>query len=158
MKNSFRLLLILAFVLQATNCTLIDQIRGKPKKKPVPVTQTPESDISEDPQDGEFDEFSTEQQQSQTASLPNSPAQPMLKNGIESFQANDFESAEWQFEEAINLDPNYGPAYYWLARVKHKFDQKNEALELLKKADKLVPGSALWQSRIRKFREFLLQS
>ena len=82
----------------------------------------------------------------------------MLKTGIESFKNDDFESAEWQFEEAINLDPNYGPAYYWLARVKYKFNQKNEALELLKKADKLVPGSTLWQGRIRKFREYLINS
>lgn len=84
-----------------------------------------------------------------------SPATPLVTEGIEKLKALSLNEAEWTFEEAINLDPDYGPAYYWLARVRYKLKDVQQALNLLDKAKALVQGSAVWLQRIEDFRNHL---
>lgn len=84
-----------------------------------------------------------------------SPALTLVSEGIQRFQDDLIEEAEWKFEEAVNLDPDYGPAYYWLARVKYRLENREQSLELLKKAERLLKNSDVWVERIGGFRDFL---
>lgn len=88
-------------------------------------------------------------------SAENSPAVSLVKEGIQQFKDESLETAQWQFEQAINLDPDYGPAYYWLARVRYKFNGISESLNLLDKAASLLKESSMWLKRIEDFREVL---
>ena len=85
-----------------------------------------------------------------------SPAITLVSEGIEKLKADLIDYAEWKFEEAVNLDPNYGPAYYWLARVKYRLENMEQSLELLKKAESLLKGSESWAERIGEFRDYLM--
>lgn len=84
-----------------------------------------------------------------------SPAEALVSDGVDELKRNDVHSAEWKFEEAIVLDPDYGPAYYWLARARYRLKQIQEALELLDKAQKILRNSEVWLNRIEKFRNYL---
>lgn len=84
-----------------------------------------------------------------------SPALTLVSDGIQKLKDDLVEEAEWKFEEAINLDPDYGPAYYWLARIKYRQDDLDQCHEFLKKAERLLKNSAAWMERIGEFREFL---
>lgn len=66
-------------------------------------------------------------------------------------------AAEWKFEEAINLDPDYGPSYYWLARARYRLQELKGALDLLEKAETLLKKSEIWMGRIQKFKNFLIE-
>ncbi len=86
-----------------------------------------------------------------------SPVKELLKEGISYLKSNKENKAEWNFEEAIKLDPDYGPAYYWLARARYRLDKAKEALSLLEKAENLLKKSRVWLKRIDKFKDFLLE-
>ena len=86
----------------------------------------------------------------------NSPALTLVSEGIQKFKDDLVEEAEWKFEEAINLDPDYGPAYYWLARIKYRQDNLNQCREFLKKAERLLKNSDVWMERVEGFKEFLM--
>lgn len=85
------------------------------------------------------------------------PAKGLVATGIAHFKDKKFDLAEWKFEEAINLDPDYGPAYYWLARTRHKFHEIQKALLLLDRAQSLLKTSEVWLERIERFRTYLLE-
>lgn len=85
-----------------------------------------------------------------------SPATPLINDGIDKLKNQLNSEAEWKFEEAINLDPDYGPAYYWLARARYRLEEIQKALDLLDKAKSLLKNSENWLQRIEKFRNFLL--
>lgn len=85
------------------------------------------------------------------------PAKGLVATGIAHFKDKKFDLAEWKFEEAINLDPDYGPAYYWLARTRHKFHELQKALSLLDRAQGLLKTSEVWLERIERFRTYLLE-
>lgn len=84
-----------------------------------------------------------------------SPAESLVKNGIQKLKAEALDEAQWQFEQAINIDPSFGPAYYWLARVRSKFSEFSQALDLLDKAASLLKDSAAWVERIEEFRRWV---
>jgi len=85
-----------------------------------------------------------------------SPASALVNQGIEMLKNEENSEAEYQFEEAINLDPDYGPAYYWLARARYRLEEIENALGLLKKAESLLRYSPAWMDRIEEFRDYLL--
>ena len=87
--------------------------------------------------------------------LSSSPAVTLVSEGIEKLKADLIDDAEWKFEEAVNLDSNYGPSYYWLARTKYRLGNVEQCLELLKKAEALLKDSETWMERISDFRDFL---
>ena len=84
------------------------------------------------------------------------PAKELLKQGIGFLKNQDTDKAEWNFEEAIKIDPKYGPAYYWLARARYRLNQTQSSFELLNKAEKLLQSSPDWLERVDQFRRFLL--
>lgn len=86
-----------------------------------------------------------------------SPATPLVTEGIAKLKDDKSSEAEWKFEEAINLDPDYGPAYYWLARARYRLEEIQKALDMLDKAKALLKNSDIWLQRIEKFRNFLLE-
>ncbi|MBF0104746.1 MAG: tetratricopeptide repeat protein [Deltaproteobacteria bacterium] len=85
-----------------------------------------------------------------------SPSGSLVSEGIIMLKESRHSEAEWRFEEAVNLDPDYGPAYYWLARAKFRLEEIKNALSLLEKAEALLNKSEVWMDRIYKFRSFLL--
>lgn len=84
-----------------------------------------------------------------------SPALPLVSDGMDSLKNNNLDQAEWNFEQAINLDPDYGPGYYWLARVRYKLEQMDDAAGLLDKAAQLLKDSQIWLKRIEEFRDLM---
>lgn len=84
--------------------------------------------------------------------LAASPASGVVSQGIQEFKNADLNLAEWNFEQAITLDPNYGPAYYWLARVKFRQNEAMRSLELLRRAEDILSSHRGWLERIEDFR------
>lgn len=85
-------------------------------------------------------------------SLPSSPASNLVAQGIRELKKDEYELAEWNFEQAITVDPNYGPAYYWLARVKYRQKELLRSLELLRRAEDLLSAHQAWLDRVQDFR------
>lgn len=94
--------------------------------------------------------------QVQTTGASNPAAESLVAKGIEEVQANNLESAEWSFEEAIRLAPQYGPAYYWMAVVKYTSKELSQAKSFLDKAQSLAPPDSNWQNRIQSLRNDIL--
>ncbi|MBU0506173.1 MAG: tetratricopeptide repeat protein [bacterium] len=86
-----------------------------------------------------------------------SPAKELLKEGITHLKEKAHQKAEWKFEEAIKLDPDYGPAYYWLARARYRLNQIKDIIYLLEKAELLLKNSTTWIERIQKFKDLLYE-
>ena len=78
-------------------------------------------------------------------------AKALVEQGLEDYKKKDYEAAEWSFEEAININPSYGPAYYWLARIQYKIGSKQASLNNLKRARENLRHNKLWILRINEF-------
>lgn len=90
------------------------------------------------------------------AIAPNPAASSLVAKGVDSFNANDLSSAEWNLEEAIRLAPNYGPAYYWMARVKLEANAVGDAQNFLNKAESLAPIDSAWYQRVQQLKREML--
>ena len=86
------------------------------------------------------------------APLPGSPAADMVNQAVREFKKNNFELAEWNLEQAVTVDSNYGPAYYWLARVKFRQGDLLRSLELLHRAEELLAAHQAWLDRVQDFK------
>lgn len=93
-----------------------------------------------------------EQQSSQDVSAP---VLSLVSQGLQAYKTKDYDLAEWRFEEAIALDSKYGPAYYWLARVKFRLEDYHRSLELLETAKDLLSEDDRWLRRIVDFEEHI---
>lgn len=89
----------------------------------------------------------------QTTGASNPAAESLVAKGVEEMRAGNLESAEWSFEEAIRLAPQYGPAYYWMAVVKYMAKDFSQAGSFLDKAESLAPVESSWQNRIQTLRD-----
>lgn len=76
-------------------------------------------------------------------------AESLVNKGIQELSRGNYDSAEWNFEEAIRLSPRYGPAYYWMAEAKYKANDFDRARSFLNQAEALIGHHPDWQSRIR---------
>ena len=85
-----------------------------------------------------------------------SPAAPLVKKALQYFNENSYDSAEWKLEEAIHVDPDHGPAYYWLAVVKQKLRDTEVALRFLKRAEVLLGHSEEWSEKIATLKSTLI--
>lgn len=79
-------------------------------------------------------------------------AEGLITQGRQALAEEDVESAEYSFQEAIRIDPSYGPAYYWLARTKYELDEDRKAWDLLDRAELLIGDDSVWLDRIDKLR------
>lgn len=80
-------------------------------------------------------------------------AAELTNDGIAALQDEDWEEAEWHFQESIRIAPSYGPAYYWLARTKFALEEMTQAWNLLDKAELLIGQDPEWLDRIDQLRE-----
>ena len=68
---------------------------------------------------------------------------------------SDFDSAENSFQEAINIDPTNGIAYYYLAKVKYETAFFQQAMGILDKAEDLLSASKEWMEAISILRDLI---
>ncbi|MBD3367638.1 MAG: tetratricopeptide repeat protein [Candidatus Eisenbacteria bacterium] len=68
--------------------------------------------------------------------------QRRLSRGIEMFRAGDFEGAVEAFREAIEADPEYGPAYVSLGTAYMRLDRLAEAARVFRRAIEIDPENA----------------
>ncbi len=76
----------------------------------------------------------------------------LITKGQRALDREDPEKGEHYFQEAVRLDPSYGPAYYWLARAKYELDERRKAWDLLDRAELLIGQDPVWLERIDQFR------
>ncbi len=55
-------------------------------------------------------------------------AQTFYKNGYQYFAQGDYQKSEENYQEAINLNPNYEDAHYWLGKVFRETGQYDKAI------------------------------
>lgn len=79
----------------------------------------------------------------------------LIENGRKFLVAGDFDNAESSFQEAINVDPSNGIAYYYLAKVKYELALFQQALGILDKAEDLLIDSKEWMETIKTLREMI---
>lgn len=139
MKKFFEIFFFLVFVIFLNDCAVLKK-ETKPR-----IKRSPE--ITTIPEEGG----------SLGSSSRTLPAKSLVFDGIEAFKDKDYDLAEWNFEEAIRINPQYGPAYYWLARVYYRLENPKKALSLLKRAKEFLSDDDKWIERIEDFEEHLNQ-
>ena len=63
-----------------------------------------------------------------------------------------FDRAADTFQEAANLDPTNGAAFYYLALVKYRMGEYGEVWDYLEKAEALLSGDRDWSERLESLR------
>jgi tetratricopeptide (TPR) repeat protein len=72
----------------------------------------------------------------------------LIDKGKGLLDAKDYERAASAFREAVGVDAQNGPAYYYLALAQVRLGQTSSAAGLLDKADTLVGNDPEWTQRI----------
>ncbi len=90
------------------------------------------------------------------ASTPKARASAkMVEEGRRDLAAGNAEGAEKRFQDAINVDPNNGIAYYYLARAKFELEKFEQANGVLDKAEDLLAGSKEWMEAVATLRDMI---
>jgi|GEM_PF-6664634 len=79
----------------------------------------------------------------------------MVDEGRTLLSNGQVETAERKFQEAVNIDPDNGVAYYYVAKSKFELGEKEQALGVLDKAEGLLAGSKEWIDTINELREMI---
>ena len=79
----------------------------------------------------------------------------MVEDGRRSMIAGEYEAAQRAFQDAINIDPGNGVAYYYLAKAKYELGQYEQAGGVLDKAEELLAGSKEWAEAVASLRELI---
>lgn len=82
-------------------------------------------------------------------------SEKMVETGRVQLAQGNFESAQNIFQEAINIDPANGIAYYYLAKAKFELGMFAQANGVLDKAEELLQGSKEWMEAVAKLREMI---
>jgi tetratricopeptide (TPR) repeat protein len=82
----------------------------------------------------------------------------LIDGGRQKMTAGQFDQAERSFQEAINIDPSNGIAYYYLARARFELGQGPQALGVLDKAEELLSGSAEWSEAVQTLKGLIRES
>jgi tetratricopeptide (TPR) repeat protein len=72
----------------------------------------------------------------------------LVEKGTSFLDAKDYERAQSAFREAVNVDPQNGPAYYYLAFAQSRLGNATTAAGLLDKAEALLNGDGEWAEKI----------
>jgi tetratricopeptide (TPR) repeat protein len=97
------------------------------------------------------------QQPPEDVSTPQRAASTQLvERGLEFIDAKNYELAAVRFQDAINIDPRNGLAYYYLALTDYYMGQNDTALGLLDKAKSLMGHDEKWNERIENLRASIL--
>src|SRR3989338_8610550 len=79
----------------------------------------------------------------------------MVEDGRRLLVSGDVQGASLAFQEAINVDPKNGIAYYYLAKAKFELGEHVQASGVLDKAEELLQGSKEWMEAISILREMI---
>ncbi len=63
-----------------------------------------------------------------------------------------FDRAADTFQQAANLDPTNGAAFYYLALVKYRMGEYGEVWDYLEKAEALLAGGKHWAEKLEELR------
>ncbi len=80
----------------------------------------------------------------------------LVESGLTHLDNKNYELAAVRFQDAINVDPRNGPAYYYLALTDFYLEQYDEAIGLLDKAKVLLGSDPKWLERIENLRASIL--
>lgn len=136
----------LSFLLLTTSCSILDK---KTQKQTKQTHKTKYKRVIDNNETG------VDRSSSTTNESEFDAARTLVLQGLKDYKKKDYEAAEWIFEEAINVDANYGPAYYWLARIRYRLGSPEKIDSLLKRAKELLSGSARWKAKIKDFEAYL---
>ena len=79
-------------------------------------------------------------------------ADELIIEGIDALKNDDPEQADRLLQQAVQIAPDYGPAYYWLARTKYDLEELTRSWDLLDRAELLVGHESDWLERIDRLR------
>ena len=79
----------------------------------------------------------------------------MVEDGRRLLVLSEGPSASLAVQEAINVDPKNGIAYYYLAKAKFELGENVQASGVLDKAEELLQGSKDWMEAISILREMI---
>lgn len=72
----------------------------------------------------------------------------LVEQGQQALEEGRLDAAGDLFEQAIQIDPDNGPAYYYAALVQLKLGNAEEAMGFLEKAESLLGHDPEWRERI----------
>lgn len=76
----------------------------------------------------------------------------VVDKGKASLDGKSYDQAAQLFQDAVNIDPTNGAAYYYLAMTDHYLGQNAVAAGLLDKAESLLRNDAYWMEKIDELR------
>ena len=84
----------------------------------------------------------------ETDSPKRAASQELADKGIAALDANDIDGAIQALQNAINVDPANGAAYFYLARATYANGKPDAALGFLDKAETLIGRDEDWKAEI----------
>lgn len=121
--------------------------KDKGAAKRFPRGRTPDKDVIRPASQQPPEDVSTPQRAASTQ---------LVDRGLEFMDAKNYELAGVRFQDAINIDPRNGIAYYYLALTDYYMGQNDTALGLLDKAKSLMGHDEKWSERIENLRASIL--
>jgi tetratricopeptide (TPR) repeat protein len=76
-----------------------------------------------------------------------------VEEGKISLGQKRFDEATEKFQEAVNIDPRNGEAFYYLALVKYEKGEYDQVMNFLTKAEALLKNDSKWASEIGRLRK-----
>ena len=122
-------ILIFALVLTVSSCAKHGARHPKAKYSEPPVVETPQ------------------------AGPEREASNHLIKEGQKYLNFGMYNQAAYSFQEAVNVDPNNGAAYYYLAYTKYRSGEYGRVPILLDRASSLLKGDEKWEWKIEKLQE-----
>ncbi len=85
-------------------------------------------------------------------------SQRIVQSGREYLDKGEIEKAVQTFQEAVNVDPENGLAYFYLAFGLFQTESYDDALGLLDRAQALLSPFPEWEEEVERLREAILES
>lgn len=79
----------------------------------------------------------------------------LVDKGKTSLDAKNYDQALQLFQDAANVDPSNGVAYYYLALTDHYLGEQNTAAGLLDKAESLLRSDQYWMGKVEELRALI---
>jgi len=147
--RAFRYISFIALILVIASCMLTGCATKGPSHKRIPAGKKPARKDVIRPAE--------QQQATPVAATPKGVAsQRLVENGLTLLDRKNYDLAAVRFQDAINVDPRNGQAYYYLALADFYLEQYDAAVGLLDKAETLLGNDDRWVERIENLRASIL--
>jgi len=83
-------------------------------------------------------------------------SQKLIRDGLALLDQKNYELAAVRFQDAINVDPRNGEAYYYLALADFYLELYDESIGLLDKAKALLQPDERWLERIENLKASII--